>query len=171
VAFAFFNPANTPDEARKKAVRKSEAEFYLVLEAPANRKRCVRLDPAKPWTENLRERALLEFPQVLVAAGTKGDGPQGWEVAPDERTIVELPEDHGEKGKGKPRRQVGKEDHAPKDSAAAPVVPSDGTAKENAITPSSGGLIEASTAEKRKLPDDGIDMSATLEAIKRTRKA
>ncbi|KAI5855885.1 hypothetical protein BZA05DRAFT_332926 [Tricharina praecox] len=170
VAFAFFNPANTPDTTRNEAVKKSETEFYLVLEAPANKKHCICLDPGKPWSENLRERTMLEFPQVLVTAGTQGEGPQGWEVLPDERKIVELPVDNDEKSKGKPRKRIGKEDPASENPVLDPVVPGDDTAKEGAVKTSSGGLIEVPTVEKRKLPDDEIDMSATLEAIKKARK-
>ena len=171
ITFAFFNPANTPDETRKEAMKKSETEFYLVLEAPANKKRCVRLDPGKPWTENLRERTMLEFPRVLVTAGMQGEGPRGWEVLPDERKVVELPVDNGGKSKGKPRKRAGKDDQAPKaptvDPAVNPVAAGDGSTKDEAGKASSGGLIEVPMVEKRKLPEDETDMSTTLEATKK----
>jgi len=69
----------------------SETEFYLVLEAPANKKQCVRLDPGKPWTEDLRERTMLEFLRVLVTVGMQGDEPWWWEDLPDERRSRSYP--------------------------------------------------------------------------------
>ena len=90
------------EEPEKKTPKriKANTNFYLVLEAPANKRRCVKLDPHKPWTENLRERTVVEFPQVLVVAPAHQVGgavtqtpPEGWEVMADTRKIVELKTD------------------------------------------------------------------------------
>lgn len=91
--------AEEPEKKTPKRI-KANTNFYLVLEAPANKRRCVKLDPHKPWTENLRERTVVEFPQVLVVAPAHQGGgavtqtpPEGWEVMADTRKIVELKTD------------------------------------------------------------------------------
>lgn len=100
VAYSFFHPTTTPTTSttistegiNRKANKPTRAatEFYLVLEAPANKKLCVKLSRDKPWTDNLRERTVLEFPQVLVTANKSSDAFVGWEIVRDERRIVEL---------------------------------------------------------------------------------
>lgn len=77
--------------------------YFLVLEAPANRKRCVKVDVSKNLAEALRERTVFEFPEFVVTR--RKDGPEGWEVVPDERRIVELKPEGGEKKKGKARNR------------------------------------------------------------------
>jgi hypothetical protein len=173
VAFAFFNP-KTPDESRKagKKVR-GETEFYLVLEAPANQKRCVKMEPHKSWSDNLRERTILEFPQVLVTASKTGEVLKGWEVVPDDRKIVELPNDgegsnkvarkpenrlEASKGEGQPAEGIEILESRP--TTAGPE-----TTESAAVDTSLKDLGEAS---KRKRPDD--DISTTLAAIKKARQ-
>ncbi|KAI5800006.1 hypothetical protein EDC01DRAFT_787127 [Geopyxis carbonaria] len=68
----------------------AEVEFYLVLQAPGSRRCCVKLDRLRDWKENLRERTVLEYPEILVTASKSG--PKGWEVLRDERRIVEIAE-------------------------------------------------------------------------------
>jgi hypothetical protein len=173
VAFAFFNP-KIPDESRKagKKVR-GETEFYLVLEAPANQKRCVKMEPHRSWSDNLRERTILEFPQVLVTASKTREALKGWEVVPDDRKIVELPND-GEgsnKATRKPERGVeasngkGKSEESGEILESLPSTAGPGTAESASLDTSLKDLGEAS---KRKHLDD--DISTTLAAIKKARQ-
>jgi hypothetical protein len=171
---AFFSP-KVPDKTWK--VRKSvkaTMDFYLVLEAPANQKRCVKLNCNKNWTESLRGRTVLEFPQVLVT--TQGT-PEQWEVVQDERKIVELDNDEKrewDKGgnsadtvSSRSGDQIPEANDSEKLSVATKQT--DKTKIEMGQTPVSNGHVEAWVPEKRKLPDD--DISNTLAAIKRARNA
>ncbi|KAF8252338.1 hypothetical protein K440DRAFT_658147 [Wilcoxina mikolae CBS 423.85] len=183
---AFFDP-KFPDGWRKVGKSaKSKMEFYLVLEAPANKKRCVKMDWKKPWTENLRERTVVEFPQVLV---TSQGTPEGWEVVRDERKIVELDNDD----KGKQDVELDNDDKRKQDkgkNSTDTVLSRDGdkiskvngfkkpsvatkqtsnTKIEMGQTPVSNGPVGARVPEKRKLPDN--DISNTLAAIKKARNA
>jgi hypothetical protein len=172
VAFAFFNP-KTPDEARKASKKvRGDTEFYLVLEAPANRKRCVKMEPNKPWAENLRERTILEFPQVLVTANKTGEALEGWEVVPDERKIVELPndDDEGSKNAAREPAAASKREEQSADSGetldSLPSTVGPSTVESGSVDKSLKDLGEAT---KRKHLGD--DISNTLAAIKKARQA
>lgn len=174
VAFAFFNP-KIPDETRKagKKVR-GDTEFYLVIEAPANQKRCVKMEPHKSWSENLRERTILEFPQVLVTARKSAEALKGWKVVLDQRKIVELPNDDGDgrNAATKPATTVeaSNEEERPAESGQisdpSPSTAGPGTT-EGALVDSS--LKDLDDAPKRKRLHD--DVSTTLAAIKKARQA
>ena len=145
-----------PDEARLGTHGiKKQTSFYLVLESPANKKRCVKLDATKPWTENLRERCVVEFPQVLVTSKQLPDM-LGWEVVRDERKIVMLEDDTNPKA----------EDVTVESKATVEVTPAAQAPKAMALS----NELSGSQLEKRKQPDDDISIDSTLAAIKRARK-
>lgn len=164
------------EEREKKTPKriKANTNFYLVLEAPANKRRCVRLDPHRPWTENLRERVVVEFPQVLVVAPAHQAGgvmtqtqPEGWEVMADTRKIVEL----------KTNDQVPKEGDNIGEEKKLPVIStgSSGSSSSSRISVQNGvGRVpvsnELAETSKRKLSSaTSDDISNILAAIKRAR--
>lgn len=158
-----------PDEARigTHGIKK-QTSFYLVLEAPANKKRCVKMDPVKSWSENLRGRSVVEFPQVLVTA-KRNPEELGWEVARDERKIVEL---ENEVESAKPKQidvpKSSREVKSLDETAPAITIEALTSTAPTAPKATSNELGDTQILEKRKQPDD--DILSTLAAIKKARK-
>jgi hypothetical protein len=88
---SYFCYGNLPDNQpiKRENKNKERTSFFLVLQTPANIKKCAKLVPGQSLMENLKGRAVLEFPSIIVT--TKSEGPEGWQVIED-RKIVELPE-------------------------------------------------------------------------------
>lgn len=72
-----------PEELRTQKGLK----YFLVLQSPANVRRCTRVEKTETVQEALRMQTVMEYPDVMVSLSEK---PEGWELIP--RKIMEIKE-------------------------------------------------------------------------------
>ncbi|TGZ85033.1 hypothetical protein EX30DRAFT_14869 [Ascodesmis nigricans] len=84
-----------------------KVRFYLVLQSPANQRRCTEVEKSETLKQALKYQSVLEFPDILVSME---ETLEGWEVV-ENRMIVELAEEDRvveAEGRKKTRRGRGK---------------------------------------------------------------
>lgn len=72
-----------PEEIRKQ----KGVKYFLILQSPANVKRCTQIERTESIKEALRMQTVMEYPDILVSTHEK---PEGWELIP--RKIMEIKE-------------------------------------------------------------------------------
>lgn len=92
-----------PEEIRKQKGLK----YFLVLQSPANIKRCTLLEKTETIREALRMQSVLEYPDIMISTQ---ENPDGWELI--SKKIVEIKEREekkpGNRGGNKRKRQHNK---------------------------------------------------------------
>lgn len=154
---ATHNSKVLPEDMRKQKGLK----YFLVLQSPANVKRCTRIERTESIKEALRMQVVIEYPDILVSMNEK---PEGWELIP--RKIMEIKEADEKKpgnNPGKKRKHRGNGPVQNIQSVSAPDA-------ENKVTV--GAEVESKVGEAIEAPgekalrlEDGVEEKLPLPIL------